>query len=356
MKEQRIKRVVSNMEKHGLNQMLITAPSSIFYLTGKWIEPGERMLALYINSKGTMKLFINELFPVEDLGIDLVIFNDKEDPIAYLSQVVEGGKVGIDKTWPSHFLIRLMEKKKDLLFINGSPIVDEVRMIKDSEEIQLMREASIANDRTMADLVRLVSEGHSERKIGKLLGDIYEKYDTYSFSFSPLIAYGANAAEPHHDSDNTELKAGDSVILDIGGRTNGYCSDMTRTVFFKEANEEAKKVYNIVLEANLAGIKAVKAGAKCSDVDKAARAVIEEAGYGKYFTHRTGHNIGIDVHEFPDISSINDMELKSGMIFSVEPGIYLPGKLGVRIEDLVVVTDTGCEILNGYTKELQIIE
>ncbi|NLZ49728.1 MAG: aminopeptidase P family protein [Clostridiales bacterium] len=356
MNIKRLDKVIENMKRHQLEQMIISNPASIFYLTGKWIEAGERMLVLYINAKGQCKLIINELFPLDDQPyLEKIIYNDREDAVKILASLVEDKKLGIDKVWPSHFLIRLMELKHGITFVNGSPIMDEVRMIKDAEEIKLMKEASAINDKVMAEAIEVVKQGYEEKKVCKLLADIYEKYKTYSFSFYPLIAYGANAAEPHHSSDSTMVKDGDSIILDIGGFTNGYCSDMTRTVFYRKVSDEAEKVYNLVLEANRKGIEAVKPGVKLSDIDKAARDVIENAGYGKYFTHRTGHNIGVEVHEFPDVSSVSHLEAKPGMIFSIEPGIYLPGKLGVRIEDLVLVTETGCEVLNAYPKELQII-
>ncbi len=356
MSKKRFERIIKNMQNHGLEQLIISSTSSIFYLTGKWIEPGERLLVLYLNTKGDKKLFINELFPVEDIGIEKIVYNDNEDPIEYLFQSIDKNKtLGVDKNWPAHFLISLIDRKKDIKLINGSLIVDEVRMIKDEEEIQLMRQASKVNDKAIEDLIELIPHNYSEKKLCKILSDIYEKHGTDEFSFSPLVAYGKNAAEPHHESDSSILKSGDSIILDIGGRTNYYCSDMTRTVFYKEPREEYKNIYNIVLEANLKGIEAVKSGVRFSDIDRAAREVIQNAGYGQYFTHRTGHNIGIDVHEYPDVSKINDMVVKAGMIFSVEPGIYLPNKCGVRIEDLVLVTKNGCEVLNNYSKELKVL-
>lgn len=357
MKKERLNKLLKKMKDNSVEQMIISSPASIFYLTGKWIEPGERMLVLYINTNGECKLYINALFPMEEnIGAELVVFNDTEDSVKLLAETVENKKLAVDKSWPSHFLIRLMSLKKELSFINGSPLIDAVRMIKDEEEIKLMREASKVNDKAVEKAIKLLKEDYDEKTMCKLLAGIYESEGTDAFSFYPLIAYGKNAAEPHHDSDRTKLKNGDSVILDIGGLTNRYCSDMTRTVFYKQASEEAKKVYNLVLEANLAGIAAVKPGVKFSDIDRAARKVIEDAGYGKYFTHRTGHNIGIEVHEFPDVSSVNDMLVEPGMIFSIEPGIYLPDNLGVRIEDLVLVTEDGSEVLNEYTKKLQIIE
>lgn len=359
MNQNRVNKIIQNMNDNNLKQILVTSTASIFYLTGKWIEPGERMLALYINSNGNTKFFVNALFPIEeDLGVDMEVYSDSEDPIERLLPFIDENEVlGIDKQWPSHFLISLMNKNSNLKFKDGSSVVDEARMVKDNEEIELMIEASKVNDKAMEELIRdVIPKNITENKACKLLGDIYEKYETHEFSFYPLIAYGKNAAEPHHSSDDSKLEIGDSIILDIGGKTNFYCSDMTRTVFFGKPKEEYIKIYNTVLEANLKAIEAVKPGVRFCDVDKVARDVITKAGYGEYFTHRTGHNAGIDVHEFPDVGANNEMLIKEGMIFSIEPGIYIQGKVGVRIEDLVLVTKDGCKVLNSYPKELQIIE
>lgn len=356
MKLERLEKIFNKMKKNNMKQILISSPKSIFYLTGKLIDPGERMFVLYINQSGNCTLIVNELFPIkEDLGIQIEYFNDTSDSIKLLSSKIESGVIGIDKTWASHFLIRLMEEREDLKFKNGSYIVDEVRMIKDSDEIELMKLSSQINDKVIQESIVNLSIDYDEKAVCKVLGDRYVAHGADGISFNPLIAYGKNAAEPHHHSDSTKMSIGDSVIIDIGGIRDNYCSDMTRTVFYKSVDDESRKIYNIVLEANLKAISTVKPGIKFRDVDKAARSVIEDAGYGKYFTHRTGHNIGIEVHEFPDVSSVNDMIVEVGMIFSIEPGIYIPGKCGVRIEDLIVVTDNGCEVLNKYNKELQII-
>ncbi|MFD3155483.1 M24 family metallopeptidase [Haloimpatiens sp. FM7330] len=353
----RLKRIIENMKKHNINQLIITSSSSIYYLLGLWIEPGERLMALYINTNGTVKFIANELFAVKDtIGVDLHVYKDGEDAVQVIANLAENTVFGVDKTWPSHFLISLMDKKPNLKFINSSFIVDEVRMIKDNNEIELLKEASKVNDKVMSDLINIIPEKHTEKELADMLLNIYKKHGTSEFSFYPVIAYGENAAQPHHDSDNTMIKKGDSVILDIGGKTNGYCSDMTRTIFFGEPDEECKKIYNTVLQSNLTGINAVKPGVRLCDIDKASRDVIEKAGYGKYFTHRTGHNIGVEDHEYPDVGSNEEMTAKPGMVFSIEPGIYYPGKCGVRIEDLVLVTEDGCEVLNSYPKELTILK
>ena len=357
LKNNRINNLISYMKKEDIEQIFITSPSSIFYFTEKWIEPGERLLVLYVTMEGEIKLFINELFPIDEkIGIETLFYNDSEDPVnKMLSVIKKDKKIGIEKNWPSYFLIRLMNRCNELRFVDGSYIIDRVRMIKDKEEIELMKKSSLINDSVMEYLVSSISEKLTERELCKIILDTYSLKGAEDFSFYPLVAYGKNAAEPHHESNNTNLKIGDSIILDIGGKFNRYCSDMTRTVFYKKADTEHIKIYNTVLQANKRAIEKIKPGVRFKDIDNAAREYIESSGYGKYFTHRTGHNIGIDPHEFPDVSSVNNMAITEGMIFSIEPGIYVPKEVGVRIEDLVLVTANGCEVLNYYRKELQIV-
>lgn len=345
------------MKEKNLTQLLVTDTASIFYLTGRWIEAGERLLVLLIRQSGKPVLFINELFPEkESEDLDFVWIKDTTDSIALLAEKLEKDKLlGIDKNWPSGFLIRLMETTGSAKVVNSSLLLDLIRSRKDEEEIQFMREASRLNDDAMTMLIDALHEDMTEKEMEDRLREIYDSLGAEGFSFTPIIAYGKNGANPHHENSHRLLKEGDSVILDIGCRKDNYASDMTRTVFYMEVDEKAKEVYETVLKANRKAIEKVKPGVKFSEIDEAARAVIEEKGYGKYFTHRTGHSIGIEVHEYGDVSSANEDLLMPGMIFSVEPGIYLEGELGVRIEDLVLVTEEGHEVLNRYPKDLQII-
>lgn len=354
----RLAKVLTKMEESNIPQMIISDPASIFYLTGKWIHPGKRMLALYLNTRGNHQLFINELFPVsEDLGVEKVWFKDTDEPIQLLSGYVDKDKpMGIDKNWPAKFLLGLMELGGGSSFINSSPIIDQIRMSKDSKEITLMEEASKVNDLAMERMVNLILNKYTEKHLSQLLSGIYEDLGGEGPSFDPIVAYGANCANPHHEPAYYQLKEGDSIILDIGCKKASYCADMTRTVFYKSVSDKAREVYHIVKDANERAIAAVKPGVRFCDIDHAARNYIEEQGYGKFFTHRTGHSIGIEVHDFGDVSSINTDLLAPGMIFSIEPGIYLPGEFGVRIEDLVLVTEDGCKVLNSYPKDLTIIE
>ena len=356
MKTDRLLKVKRNMRDMGLKQLLISAPNSIFYLTGKFIHPGERMVVLSVKENGDCTLFANRLFAVGSVdGVKLVEYDDTDDCIGVLSEDVVSGNVGFDKEWACRFALPLMERRSDIKPLIGSPAVDRARMLKTREEIDLMRLSSRLNDKAIDKAISALSDGVKESEIANVYMNEAKALGAGGGSFDSLICFGANCAEPHHATDDTVIKSGDSVILDVGASLNAYCSDMTRTVFFKSATEEQKKVYEIVERANAAGRAAVRPGVKLKDVDRAARRVIEDAGYGKYFIHRTGHGIGLEVHEFPDVSAVSEAVCEPGMVFSVEPGIYLPGRFGVRVEDLVAVTEDGCETLNEYTKEMRVI-
>lgn len=350
--------VAQKMKEAKVDHLILADPSTIFYLTGTWFHPGERLIVLHMKADETLRLVINELFPLSaDLGAEVVWYNDTQDGIDFVAAGIDTGAViGVDKFWAAHFLLRLMDKKPAFKYVNGSMYVDRVRMRKDEAERDFMRTASKLNDQAMTKIVEKVKAGYSELEMVKQLSEIYAELGTDGFSFGPIIAYGANGADPHHECDGSKPKPGDSVIIDIGCKKDDYCSDMTRTIFFGEPNAKAREVYETVREANLRAIAVVKPGAKFSEIDLAARNYIESKGYGQYFTHRTGHSIGIDVHDFGDVSSVNHDEVAEGMIFSIEPGIYLSGEVGVRIEDLVLVTATGCEVLNQYSKDLIVVK
>lgn len=357
MNPSRIDRVAANMAREGLEQIVVTAPASVYYLTGTWVAPGERMLALLVKADGSAVLYANRLFALKgNVDVPLVEFDDVDDSVAILARAILPGKLGIDKFWPSQFTIRLMDARADVRPVLGSGPVDAARMCKDDEERALMREASRLNDLALEKALRALKPGMTELEAGALYLAAAKELGASGPSFDALVCFGANCAEPHHVSDGTTLQEGDSVIFDVGLKWNDYCSDMTRTVFFGSASEEQRKVYEIVKAANEAGRAAVRPGVPMKEFDRAARKVIEDAGYGPYFTHRTGHGIGLEVHEFPDNSSVSEIIAQPGMAFSVEPGIYLPGRFGVRVEDLVIVTEDGCETLNHLDRALKIIE
>lgn len=358
MKKERLARVIAGMGKMGLEQIIVSAPASVFYLTGTWIAPGERMLALYITADGSATLYANRLFALSgSVDVPLVEFDDTDDPAKLLAAAMRPGKIGIDKFWPSQFTIRLMEARGDIRPVLGSACVDDARMRKDAEELQLLRESSAKNDRATAAAISALCAGKTEADVAAAYLAAAKAEGASGPSFEPLICFGANCAEPHHVTDSAStLRAGDSVIIDVGLRWQSYASDMTRTVFFGAATDEQKRVYDLVCAANAAGRAAVRPGLPLSAFDHAARKVIEDAGYGKYFIHRTGHGIGLQEHEPPDVSSVSETIAEPGMVFSIEPGIYLPGRFGVRVEDLVAVTETGGETLNALGREFRIIQ
>lgn len=354
----RINQIVSRLNNEKIDYLLISDPASINYLLGKEIYPGERMLVLCISAKGNHAFFLNRLFNVpEEFGIEKIWYFDTDPYLDILSDFIKDGEVvGVDKIWPARFLLPVMKNCLNVDFINGSYIVDEMRMIKDEEEKELMRKASSINDQAMDDMIHAFNEGITENEMANKLLEFYANHGGEGFSFSPIVGYGPNGADGHHGCDDTPLKDGDSIVIDMGCMYKGYCSDMTRTVFYKSVSEKQKEVYNLVLKAQLAAEAIIKPGVRLCDIDKTARDIITEGGYGPQFNHRLGHFIGREVHEYGDVSSKFDMPVEEGMIFSIEPGVYIDGEFGVRIEDLVLVTKDGCEILNKYPKDLIVIK
>ena len=355
MKTSRLNRVLTGMDRLGLERALVTSTESIYYLTGLWVAPGERLLALLIE-QGGCTLFVNRMFAVPRVeGLKLSEFDDADDSVAVLASQVAPGKLGIDKTWPSRFLLSLMEKRADIAPVIGSEPVDEARMRKDSEEIDALRRSSRMNDRVTGLLRKSLQAGETELDVARRYAEFGAAQGATGTAFAPLVCFGAGCAEPHHSTGMARLKAGDAVILDVGVNVDHALSDMTRTVFFGSATDEQKKVYEIVRAANMAAKAAVRPGVKLSDIDRAARALIEGAGYGPNFLHRTGHGIGLEVHEPPDVSQVSPAVAQPGMVFSIEPGVYLPGKFGMRVEDLVLVTEDGCEVLNELDRDFMIV-
>jgi Xaa-Pro dipeptidase len=358
IKKNRVERILKALEKDGITQMLIVDPMTIYYLTDVYLDPFERFYGLYLRADGNHKFFLNKLFNVpDDQGIEKVWHTDTDPVMEQVAKYLDHDSVlGVDKDLKARFLLPLSEAGAAKGFVNTSLAVDQTRAIKDEEEQALMREASRVNDCAIQELKKLVHEGVTEKEIADQLLGIYQSMGAQAHSFDPLVAFGANAADPHHAPDDTVLKAGDCVLFDIGCIKDGYCSDMTRTYYYKEVSEEHRKIYELVRKANEEAIKKVKAGVVISTLDDTAREIISAEGYGENFNHRLGHFIGLTDHEFGDVSSVNHELAKPGMCFSIEPGIYVEGDTGVRVEDLVIVTEDGCEVLNHVSKELEIIE
>lgn len=357
MKQNRVNAVLKNLEEMELSQMLITDPLSIFYLTGRMIHPLERFYGLYLNQKGNHKIFINQLETVpEDLGVEKVRFSDTDPYLDLVKKAIDHKEpLGVDKNMAARFLLPLLHEHAASGFINASAALDKARAVKDPEEQKLMRKSSQINDAALTQLRHFIRAGIRETELAEKLKEIYRDLGADGVSFPPLVAFGPNAASGHHWPDETRLKTGDCVMIDAGCAYQGYCSDMTRTYFYQSVTPRQQQVYELVRQANEQAEAAVRPGLPLRELDRIARGIIEAAGFGPNFTHRLGHFIGLEDHDFGDVSASAADAAVAGNIFSIEPGVYLEGEMGVRIEDLILVTEDGSEVLNQLPKTLEII-
>lgn len=351
----RVTNVRKAMEREGIDQLLVSEPESVWYLTGVSVDPGERLFAYLVDQSGEETLILNRLFTVPGTKAKQVWYSDTDNPVEVLRQVViSQGVLGVDKVWPAKFLIPLAKASPQVEVRVGSDCVDFARAVKDADEIRLMRVASQINDETIQKAIAFVREGVTEVEISDFISSCYHAHGA-GLSFTTIVSFGDHAADPHHVPDGTIVQPGQCVLIDMGCRKDRYCSDMTRTVYFQKSDPEQLKIHDLVRTANETAESIIRPGVPLSKVDAAARDLITKAGYGPAFNHRLGHFIGQTDHEAGDVSAVSPIVAESGMIFSIEPGIYLPGRFGVRVEDLVLVTDDGCEVLNHVDKHPLVI-
>ena len=354
VKKERTEKLRGLMAQEGLDALLVVKPASIMYLTGASIYPFERMWVYIVRKNGNDVLLANKLFVFPDTGIATKWHTDNDDAPAVLCAELGGiRKLGVEKDITAKYILPIMKNYPEMEVV-CSECVDDLRRVKEPEELQKMIESSLINDAVSEEVFTKLHEGMTEKELADLVSEGYAARGAEGPCFETIAAFGANAADPHHSSDDTRLKKGDCVLVDMGCYKHGYCSDMTRTEFFGSATEENEKVYNTVLAAQEAAMAIIKPGVRFCDIDKAARDVITEAGYGEYFTHRLGHCIGLQEHEPGDVGPVNTKTVEPGMVFSIEPGIYLTGKFGVRIENLVYVTEDGYRSLNHRSREFRI--
>ncbi len=354
MIQSRFDRVLAEMEQAGLSQLLVSDPLSIFYLTGIENHPVERFWALLLRRDGKHVLFSNKLFNIPATPLTVVTLSDTDVIAEHVAPHLLNETLGVDKNLPARFLLPIVSAK-GVSAVLGSDCVDSVRSCKDEAEKALMRRASEINDICIEKVAAFIHDGVTEIECSRYLDQCYAEFGCEGLAFPSIISFGANAADPHHASDGTVIKEGDCIVIDIGCVKDKYCSDMTRTYFWKKADPKHLQLHDVVREAYEKAAALVRPGVPLSELDAAAREHIAAAGYGEYFTHRLGHFIGMEDHEKGDVSSTNHAPAKVDQVFSIEPGIYLPGEFGCRIEDLVIVTEDGCEVLNRVERGVKIL-
>lgn len=350
--------------KQGLDFTYLSNPKTIQYLTGFYSDPVERVLALIVFPNQTPFMFAPalEVEAIKETGFpyDVYGYLDHENPwtqIAdHICQRVEHPKTaGLEK---GHLTVERLDQLQNQLpgtqftaDIGG--FLESMRLIKTPDEIAQLNVAGREADFAFAQGFAALKAGKSEKSVVAELEYALKQKGVMEMSFDTLVQAGPHAAEPHGATSDKLVGANDLVLFDLGTVHNGYISDASRTVAMGPLSDKQKDIYDVCLEAQLAAMDFVKPGVTAESVDKVARDIIEKAGYGEYFIHRLGHGMGMSEHEFPSIMAGNKMELKPGMCFSIEPGIYIPGFAGVRIEDCVHVTENGCEPFTHTSKELK---
>lgn len=354
-------RAAARCRDTGVAALLLAPGSDLTYLTGYRIGPSERLTCLVLANDGTATLVVPELeaprAAVAAPDLPQRTWAETDDPAALIAALVgRPGAIGLsDQMWTA-FALGLQRAFPAREFRVASDVTRALRMRKDRAELDALRAVSAAADRAFIRALDLEFSGRTEREVGMDLAALLrdEGHDEVMFT---IVAAGENGASPHHHTGERRIRSGDVVVLDFGGTRAGYGSDITRTVHVgRYPDSEAARVHDVVRRAQGAGYVAARAGASAASVDAAARAVIVDAGYGEHFIHRLGHGIGLDGHEHPYLVAGNEELLEPGMAFSIEPGVYLPGKFGVRIEDIAVIGDDGSsEPLNHVDRALALV-
>jgi Xaa-Pro aminopeptidase len=361
---ERLARVQEATAGYGLRAVLLTPGPDLRYVTGYDAIQMERLTCLVVPASADPFLVVPRLelpaaqaSPAGRLGIEMVSWDETDDPFALVAARLPAGagKVGVaDRMW-AVMSLRFRDALPGTEQVPAGNVLRQLRMRKSAAEIDALREAGAAIDRVHQVVPRLLRAGRTEREVGRDIAAeiLAEGHSVVDFV---IVASGPNGSSPHHEVSDRVIRDGDPVVVDIGGTMpSGYCSDETRTYSVGEPPVRFRDYYEVLREAQQAACDAVRPGVTPEAVDAAARDLIAKAGYGEYFIHRTGHGIGLETHEDPYIVEGNTEPLRPGMAFSIEPGIYLPGEHGARIEDIVVCTEDGYERMNLVDRGLHVI-
>ncbi|MBB3037270.1 M24 family metallopeptidase [Hoyosella altamirensis] len=359
---ERLRRAQHQAAAAGLAGILITPGPDLQYLAGSRMTSFERLTCLVLPADRDPVIVVPRLevaalrgSPIDELGIEMRPWVDGDDPYRLVGQTIgNNGRVAVADAMPALHLVPLSAQSSHPVEL-ATPVLRELRMIKDDAEIAALRAAGEAIDRVHARIPEILIAGRTEAAVAADISAAIVEEGHTEAAFV-IVGSGPNGADPHHEVSSRVIERGDVVVVDIGGPVPvGYFSDCTRTYSVGEPNNEATEKIGILEEAQRAAVAAVRPGATAGDIDAAARDHLAAHGLSDYFVHRTGHGIGLSVHEEPYILSGSNQTLRAGMAFSVEPGVYLPGKWGARIEDIVVVSDDGAVTLNNQPHGLTVL-
>jgi len=356
----RCKRVQEGMHELGIDVLFVAPSSDLVYLSGIHTFTSERLALFVLPANGDPLMVVGQLeasmSQPHATFFALRTWTDGADPYALVRSALpqDCRRIGVtDQIWGIHVL-RLQAALSNTTFVSAASVLTPLRQIKDATEIAALRRSGAAADAALADILSRPLIGKSEKQVSREIAELCLAHGHQRAGFG-IVASGPNSGAPHHMNSDRLLQKGDAVVLDFGGAYDDYASDITRSVFLGAPPDEYRRIYEVVRQAQEAAFQAVRPGAPCQDVDRAARGVIAAAGYGEYFIHRTGHGLGLDGHEEPYMIEGNTLPLAPGMVFSDEPGIYLPNRFGVRIEDIVVVTESGAGRFNHAPRELRVL-
>ncbi|MER5754153.1 aminopeptidase P family protein [Streptomyces sp. NPDC002088] len=359
----RMERAAHAAADAGLAGLLVAPGPDLVWLTGYAPTAATERLTLLVLAAGQDPVLVVPTLEAPDAAkatgapaLTVRDWTDGKDPYAATAGILDAsGRFGIsDNAWAMH-LLGLQKVLPGTSYASLTDALPMLRAVKDAAELELLAAAGAAADATFEEIRNVPFAGRRESEIALDLSRLLRQHGHAVVDFT-IVGSGPNGANPHHEVGDRVIERGDMVVLDFGGLKDGYGSDTTRTVHVGEPTDEERAVHDIVRAAQEAGFRAVRPGVACQEVDRAARKVIEDAGYGPYFIHRTGHGIGVTTHEPPYMIEGEQQTLVPGMCFSIEPGIYLPGRFGVRIEDIVAVTEEGGRRLNDTTREMVIVD
>ncbi|GAA3277047.1 aminopeptidase P family protein [Streptomyces griseoincarnatus] len=359
----RMDRAARQAADAGLAGLLVAPGPDLVWLTGYAPPAVTERLTLLVLAAGREPVLVVPTLEAPDAekatgapALALRDWTDGKDPYALTAALVDDrGRFGVsDNAWALH-LLGLQQALPGTSYVSLTDALPMLRAVKDAAELERLAAAGAAADAAFEEIRKVRFSGRPESEVAADLAALLRRFGHSQVDFT-IVASGPNGANPHHEAGDRRIERGDMVVLDFGGLKDGYGSDTSRTVHVGEPTEEERRVHDLVREAQEAGFRAVRPGAACQDVDRAARAVIADAGYGEYFVHRTGHGIGVTTHEPPYMIEGEERPLVPGMCFSVEPGVYLPGRFGVRIEDIVTVTEDGGRRLNDTERGMVIVD